>query len=168
MGHLFFINKKSVILKMSEIIESENYSQLLKDLKEVIENSKKQAEDVLRNQLNFTYWQVGKRIEEEKIGGDFNYQSMVIKNLSLDLQIDVSTIRRSLQFFKNYPDNPPPKNNLSWSHYKFLLAINDVDLRQELEERAINEGWKAPRLGEEIKNLKNSTPVTESSKINRP
>ncbi|MFT6258980.1 MAG: endonuclease YncB(thermonuclease family) [Rickettsiales bacterium] len=153
---------------MSEIIESENYSQLLKDLKEVIENSKKQAEDVLRNQLNFTYWQVGKRIEEEKIGGDFNYQSMVIKNLSLDLQIDVSTIRRSLQFFKNYPNNPPLKNNLSWSHYKFLLAINDVDLRQELEERAINEGWKAPRLGEEIKNLKNSTPVTESSKINRP
>jgi hypothetical protein len=123
---------------MTEILDLKNYSQLLEDLKTVIEDSKKQAEEILRQQLNLTYWKIGQRIEEEKIAGDVNYQILIVKNLSQDLQIDASTIRRSIQFFKIYPKNPPIETGLSWSHYKFLLAVNDENLRQELEDKTIN------------------------------
>jgi endonuclease YncB( thermonuclease family) len=165
-GRIFLKNK--ITNKMNEIIDQKQYLQLLEDLKIVIVNSKKKAEEILRKQLILTYWQIGNRIEEEKIGGNINYQSLIVKNLSEDLQLDASTIRRSIQFFKIYPKNAPHSNNLSWSHYKFLLAVNDQDLRQELEEKAINESWKAPRLGQEIKNLKNLKPTDKTSKITRP
>jgi hypothetical protein len=36
-----------------------------------------------------------------------------------------------------------------------LLAINDDGTRKELEQKAVDEKWNVPKLGNEIKNLKN-------------
>ncbi|MFT6106460.1 MAG: endonuclease YncB(thermonuclease family) [Rickettsiales bacterium] len=153
---------------MAKIIKQENYSKLTSDLKKLIENSKTRTEELLKNQLILTYWEIGKRIEGEKIGGDVNYYSLVLNNLSEDLQIDGTTLNRAIKFFRIYPQKPPIEDGLSWSHYKFLLSVNDENLRQELEGRAISEGWKAPRLGEEIKDLRNDDSTPSSSKIKRP
>jgi endonuclease YncB( thermonuclease family) len=153
---------------MSEILTSSKYSKLLTDLQVLIKDSKIKAEEMLRKQIILTYWNIGKRIEEEKIDGDLDYYSLIIKSLSEDLGIDKTILSRTIQFFKIYPKDPPIEKSLSWSHYKFLLTVNDQNLRQELEERALNEGWKAPRLGVEIKNLRNSTPISQNSKITRP
>jgi endonuclease YncB( thermonuclease family) len=154
--------------KMNEIIKPLDYSKLLLDLKNLIENSQSQAQEMLRKQAILTYWGVGQRIEEEKIGIDSNYQSLVIKNLSEDLQIDITTIRRSIQFFKTYPENPPIENSLNWSHYKILLTINDPDLREDLTSRAKDEKWNVSQLNFQIKDLKNGQPISSSKKLKRP
>ncbi|MFT6220004.1 MAG: endonuclease YncB(thermonuclease family) [Myxococcota bacterium] len=153
---------------MSKITKSQNYSKLLIDLQNLIKNSKSKAEEMLRKQAIITYWNIGKRIEEEKIDGDLSYQSLVIKNLSEDLQINVTTIRRSIQFFKTYPQNPPIENSLNWSHYRILLTVNDLDLREDLTKQAGEEKWKVSHLNSQIQDLKKEKPPTYSTKITRP
>lgn len=157
----------------NKILTSNQYSKLFGDINNLILDSKTKIEDFAKNQLVQTYWQIGKRIIETNLEKDAAYFSLIIKNLAQDLQIDTSTLTRSVQLFKTYPDSPPSQKNLTWSHYKYLLTINNIETRKELEKEADKKSWSVPKLGNEIKHLKNQNESGQNKlasklKISKP
>ncbi|MFT6333184.1 MAG: endonuclease YncB(thermonuclease family) [Lentimonas sp.] len=137
----------------NQILDSSQYSNLVKDLQILIQKTQDKVEKFARIQLVQTYWQVGKRITQEKLSENANYSALMINSLSENLNIDKKTLTRSVKFFRTYP-NSPQNNSLNWSHYRYLITINDENLRLNLEEKTKNENWSAGKLAEKIKNLK--------------
>ncbi|MFT6386550.1 MAG: endonuclease YncB(thermonuclease family) [Rickettsiales bacterium] len=152
----------------NNILSKSQYSKLSSDLITLILNTKNKLEEFAKNQMIETYWQIGARIDEEHLSQNANYYSSITKDLGRDLEIDERTLRRCVQFFKTYPNSPPSQNSLSWSHYKYLLSINDSKTREEVEKKAADEKWNVFKLGNEIKNLKNREQENGKSKITRP
>jgi endonuclease YncB( thermonuclease family) len=144
----------------NNILSETNYQKLLSDIKLLIENNQKHLETLMRERIISTYWQIGKRIEKEKLTTNANYYAAIISDLSQEVAIDATTLQRSVQFFNNYPDQPK-SSNLTWSHYKNLLAIKDRNLRLVLENKAIENLWTRDQLQinitKESQNKKNNS-----------
>ncbi|MFT5702664.1 MAG: endonuclease YncB(thermonuclease family) [Rickettsiales bacterium] len=151
----------------NQILNASQYSKLSADLANLIFATKEKIETFAKNQLVQTYWQIGKRIDLEKMSENANYSQLIINQLSDDLKISKNTLTRSVQFFLTYP-NLPINSTLSWSHYRYLITINDEVLRLDLEEKAKFEGWSAGKLGVQLKNINNSGGEISSKKIQRP
>ena len=152
------------------ILSRENYQKLLSDIKSLIENNKKDLERLMRERIINSYWQIGKRIDQEKLTSNANYYATIIDDLSQEIAIDAATLRRSVQFFHHYPKKPK-NNHLTWSHYKNLLAIKDNDLRLDLEKKAIKNSWNRDQLQINIKKASlepSENLVNDSKKIIRP
>jgi endonuclease YncB( thermonuclease family) len=151
----------------NKILTDSRYSSLLGDLSKMILATKANIENFARQQLIQTYWQIGKRIENENLTQNANYFTLTINKLSEDLEIDKATLQRSVQFFKTYKNNPPEESNLTWSHYKYLLTINNEDLRHQFEEKAKEGNWNVAKMQNELKNFK-APESPNSSQIKRP
>ena len=151
----------------NQILDQNQYSELCSDLQTLISSTKEQIEKFAKNQMVIAYWQMGKRISQENLNQNANYSGLIFTNLEKDLGIAKNTISRSVQFFKTYPANPPEESTLSWSHYRYLITINDEGLRLKLEEKAKDEGWSAAKLGQQIKNVKTDSGTSELVRPNK-
>jgi hypothetical protein len=89
---------------------------------------------------------LGKRIREENLSGRAGYGDSVLTDLAADLEIDVTTLRRSVSFFEAYKMNAPRGTNLSWAHYRELSQLPDPKERAWYEKEADREGWTRDAL----------------------
>jgi endonuclease YncB( thermonuclease family) len=146
------------------------YQRLVADIRNLISSTKKRLEGMMENELVITYWQIGRRIEKEKIINNNNNYSSILVDLSREVELEPSILRRTASFFRAYPRGFGKKDNLlSWSHYKSLIAIKDESLRSRLEEKAKEEGWGRNKLIEAIKvRSAQDRPSSSDSKLQRP
>ena len=148
-------------------LNSKQYSKLLTDLKTLIENSAESLASSDSKNLIITYWQIGKRINQEPISNQNNYQNAILKDLSDELAIEKTTLSRSINFFKFYPELPKTLP-LSWSHYRQLITIKDATIRKNLEEQTIKNKWNRNQLAASISKINHPTPETQTTILKRP
>jgi len=87
---------------------------------------------------------------QEGLAENAGYNESVLKDLSEDLDIDYSTLRRCIKFFK--VNNVATSSHIvSWSHYKYLLALPDSQERQWYEDLIENEDLNVLQLSQAIK-----------------
>ncbi len=122
------------------------YTKLFTDIKTLKQTTAEQSSQ----QITQTYWQIGKRIEDENLTHNAGYHNSIIRDLSQQLAISRSTLNRSINFFKIY--HTPPKNKfLLWSHYRELITIKNKTLRTKLETQTTQEHWTKNQLINAIK-----------------
>jgi endonuclease YncB( thermonuclease family) len=135
----------------------EKYQKLLNDLSNLIVAGKEQAEQIANQSINNLYHQIGRRICEEEIINQNLGQNLVLNNLTDDLNLERTTLSRAVNFFKTYPNYDPEKNTfLTWSHYKYLIAIKDAKVRKSFEEKSKKEKWTSLQLSNAIKGFSGS------------
>ena len=103
-----------------------------------------------------TYWEIGRRIVEEKQGGEkrAEYGKALIKKLSIELAQDfgkgfsVDNLENMRKFYLAYPksETVSRKFELSWSHYIFLTRIKNLDERNFYELESIGNRWSLREL----------------------
>lgn len=148
-------------MNKSNLLSPSKYSKLLADIRKLITEGRARVEAAARNELVLAYWQIGKRIDQEGLTENANYGDSVLEDLAEELNIDRSTLSRSVAFFNTYKNSPPQSNHLSWSHYRELLSIKDDSLRAKLELQAEQGAWSKERLANFIQT--NSTEVISGS-----
>ncbi|MES2676731.1 MAG: DUF1016 N-terminal domain-containing protein [Pseudomonadota bacterium] len=148
---------------MKNTLTQKQYTKLLSD----IANLKQTATTQSNQQLIQTYWQIGKRINQEQLSQNANYHNSIIRNLSKDLTMDQSGLSRCVTLFDLY--KTPPKNKiLSWSHYKSLITIKDKTLRDQLEKQAIQEQLGKNQLISIIKQTTQTKDPKQKTILKRP
>ncbi len=128
------------------ILTDSGYKKLLGDLRKVIEEGKKRAEQAASQVLIETYWQVGKRLSEEKLRETAGYGESILADLAEDLGMDEDTLRRSIDFYETYNMSAPRGGNLTWSHYRELVKIPNEDARTWYEKEASEGDWTRDAL----------------------
>jgi endonuclease YncB( thermonuclease family) len=153
-----------IIQRNSLAISELKYSKLLEDLKILAISRTQVVQKQAISQMNLIYWQIGKRIATEKLPQNNNYQNLILVDLSYDLGMEKTILSRCLAFFQTYIE---PPQELSWSHYKYLIAIKDDKIRQKLEKRAIKEKLTSANLAATIKRF-NDPDQNSNSTLKRP
>ncbi len=151
-----------------EIITTMNYSNtdnILSDMKNIIEAAQHQAYQAVNTTLVQRNWLIGYRIVEEELKGTTrtdNYGKEIMKTLSKSLTeeygkgFDVSSLYKFKRFYEVFPDildSLSPKSSgriLSWTHYRVLLQVEDVEARKWYEKEAYQQTWSVRTLQRNI------------------
>jgi endonuclease YncB( thermonuclease family) len=132
--------------KLSKLTPGKGYSELVKKIR--VEFSTLEA--LFRQLSAKCYWKVGeyihKHILENK--GRADYGKYIYDLLADDLGREKSTLQRTVQFFLAYPTIIGTCQQLSWSHYRKLITVQDKDERKKLEAKIIQKGWNVEKLQE--------------------
>ncbi len=93
------------------------------------------------------YWTIGKHIHEHLLAHEqrAEYGTALYIRLAKDVDRDISTLQRSVQFYRTYPISAAPRK-LTWEHYKSLVTIKDDALRKKLEEKVVRQEWNTNEL----------------------
>ena len=151
-----FINAKVYVMeKKNSNPINRNF---IDDVKNIINDARKNAVrsvDFCRVQM---YWNIGRRIfEEEQDGKDrADYGSYLIKNLASKIEpeygkgFSVRQLERSRQFYRLYPIASALRTQLNWNQYKQLISISDPDKREYYELESVNNGWNGRETERQI------------------
>ena len=121
------------------------------------ENKTKMAYQINNNLVN-TYFLIGKIIVENEQNGNIRaeYGKDILRKLSKRLtdKFGSGFSRTGLQnmrlFYNRYKNCQPLAGNLSWSHYCYLIYIEDDDERNFYERECINSKWSKRELKRQI------------------
>ena len=102
-----------------------------------------------------TYWNTGRYIEQHLLfhKDRADYGDFTLLKLSKDLDVGKRLLERVLQFYRAFPSIASAGTQLSWTHYRALLAIPDDKKRLSLAEEASKKGWVSRELEVEVRNL---------------
>ncbi len=128
-----------------------------RDVKEVLEQARKRIYRNIQNEMVLAYWQIGKMIVDKQ-GGEARakYGDGLIKELSIKMTEDFgkgfteSNIRYMRAFYILFPNRHTLCAELSWSHYRLLLSLDDENARNFYIKEAINGNWSVRQLQREI------------------
>ena len=131
---------------------------MILEIRELLENARKNIARQVNTELLTTYWQIGRIIVEyeQKNGVRAEYGKQTLKELSKELTkefgkgFSVSNIQFMRRFYQAYPIQQTASVKLAWSHYCELLTISDEGKRSFYEKEAINSGWSVRELKRQI------------------
>ena len=112
-----------------------------------------------------TYWNIGKYIHAHLLENKerAQYGATLYEHLAKDVDRDISTLQRSVQFYRAYPI-PAEQRELTWDHYKSLIAIKDQKERKRIEEKVIREGWSTIKLREYLGHQRELAALNDDDK----
>ena len=126
-------------------------------IKEVLEQARKRVYRNIQSDMVFTYWQIGKMIVEKQGGkSKADYGDGLIKELSFQMIKDFGegfserNLRVMRQFYLIFPKWHTVCAELSWSHYRLLIRVEDNNARSFYIKEAIDGNWSVRQLEREI------------------
>ncbi|MBD0400102.1 YhcG family protein [Flammeovirga sp. EKP202] len=131
------------------------------EIKEILASAKIKVNSVVNSAMVEAYWSIGKRIVEEEQKGEAKakYGSFLIKELSIQLTeefgkgFSMRNLKYFRQFYLLFPDFQIGHTlyaQLSWSHYKLLFRVNDIDARKYYQKESVENQWSVRTLDRNI------------------
>jgi predicted nuclease of restriction endonuclease-like (RecB) superfamily len=113
---------------------------------------------VVNQAMVMTYWQVGQCIVEDEQQGQARaeYGKAVLENLAEQLTVEfgkgfeVRNLRNMRQFYLLFPNWNAVRSDLSWTHYRLLLKVENKVARDWYMTEAATEGWSTRSLERQI------------------
>ncbi len=140
-------------LKKNEYLDETFYT----SIKELLEQARRRIYRNINSEMIFTYWQIGKMIVGKQRGNQrADYGDGLIRELSDELTKDFgrgfveSSLRRMRQFYTLFPKCATVWHELSWSHFKLLIKVEEKNERDFYIKEAINGNWSVRQLEREI------------------
>ena len=128
------------------------------EIRELLENARKNVAQQVNTQLLTTYWNIGRIIveyeQQNQIRADYGKQTLRELSKELTREFGKGFSRSNLQnmraFYLAYEKCQTVSGKLSWSHYCELLSITDENKRSFYEKESINSGWSVRELKRQI------------------
>lgn len=103
------------------------------------------------------YWNIGKSIIEEQGGNDkARYGAGLLKELSKQMTHDfgkgftVTNLKYMRQFYLTFPNGHALRDELSWTHYRLLMKVENDNAREFYMQEAVKSGWSTRQLERQI------------------
>ena len=129
------------------------------------------------------YWNIGKSIIEEQGGNEkAEYGSGLLKELSKQMTKDfgkgftVTNLKYMRQFYLMFPNGHALRDELSWTHYRLLIKVENDNAREFYMQEAVKSQWSTRQLERQINSFfyerllssKNKEQVAEEIQILEP
>jgi predicted nuclease of restriction endonuclease-like (RecB) superfamily len=133
----------------------------LEDIKIIINEARSSAVRSINHALTLMYWHIGERIVKEEQHGEERpkYGKYLIKNLSdiLEKEYGEGYSKRQLELMRQlylaFPIANTLYSQLTWSHYKLLIRIEEQDKRGFYIAEAVKNAWTVRQLERQIHSL---------------
>jgi endonuclease YncB( thermonuclease family) len=159
---LSFLLFPSIVSAQTPAVEIKTYDQLVKAIRETRAASEERIEKAVDAEKVKEAWEIGNLIKEHILLNKerADYGEQVMARLADDLDVSKSELHRMVEFARAYPIAAPARQ-LSWSHYRELLSLNDEKEREALTQKALQENWGRDQLREEVRKRKQRAEAKE-------
>ena len=135
--------------------------QILFDIRRIIEEARGRVARSINHERTVGYWLIGERIVIEEQNGKqrADYGKHLIKELSKTLTIEYgdgfSTTNLWLmrQLYLTFPILHSLSGELTWTHYKVLIRIDNLDKRAFFIAESIKNAWNVRQMERQIHSL---------------
>ena len=136
-------------LEKCNFIDQDFYS----GVKDIIENARRRIYRNMQNEMLFAYWKIGKMIVERQGGvAKAEYGAGIIKELSEQLTKDfgkgytTTNLKYMRQFYIRFQKSHTLCDQLSWSHYRLIISLDDEKARDFYIKEAVEGNWSTRQL----------------------
>lgn len=148
------------------------FSRLVSAIAQQIEQARGQVRQAVNMAMVQSYWEIGRLIVEHEQQGNSRaeYGKQQLQQLSHQLTerlgkgFDVRNLRNMRQFYQSFPKRNAVRTELSWTHYRTLLRIENAQARDWYLQEAINQSWSARALERQISTLYYERLLTSQDK----
>lgn len=133
---------------------------IFQEIKEILQESKNKVYKVANNAMVEAYWNIGRVIVEKQGGKDkAEYGTALLKNLSKEMTKEfgkgftVANLKNMRQFYLTFPKSYALRSELSWTHYRLLMRVENENARNFYLEESIKEKWSTRQLERQITTL---------------
>lgn len=159
---------KTKVLRNRDIMDTKDRhikpgtdSRLVVDILQIISEGRDRAYAAVNVSMVETYWNVGRRIvqEEQKGGLRAEYGTQLLKGLSARLTEELGkgfterNLRNFRSFYLQFPDYQiwhACVPNLTWTHFRSLLSVENEEARYWYMNEAASENWSSRTLDRNI------------------
>lgn len=128
---------------------------------QVIQQARSQVRQTVNHAMVQSYWEIGRLILEHEQQGESRaaYGKQQLQTLSQQLTeqlgkgFDVRNLRNMRAFYQAFPNRNALRTELSWTHYRSLLRIENTSARDWYLQEAIQQSWSARALDRQISKL---------------
>ncbi|MDQ3749616.1 MAG: PDDEXK nuclease domain-containing protein [Acidobacteriota bacterium] len=147
---------------MKELIK-QNSDSLVKDLRQMIDETRSQVAVAVNAGLTILYWRIGSRIRTEVLQNErAEYGEQIVASVSRQLTAEYGkgfarpNLFRMLKFAEQFPDEQivsTLSRQLSWSHFLEIQAVKNDLARDFYAEMCRFERWSVRTLRERINSM---------------
>lgn len=127
----------------------------------IVEDARRTVYQATNQAMVKAYWEIGRVIVEEEQAGERRaaYGSGLINSLSIKLTekygsgLSERNLRHMRQFFLLFPIRNALRSELSWTHYRLLISVKNVEARGFYMVEASNSHWSTRELDRQISSL---------------
>lgn len=138
-----------------------SYQNFYSEIKEALLLSRSQAYSAVNFAMVQAYWQIGRIIVEHEQRGSLRaeYGKGILQQISNQLTeefgkgFDVRNLRNMRSFYVAFPKWNALRSELTWTHYRALLRVENEDARRWYMEESIRSGWSSRQLERQISTL---------------
>lgn len=104
------------------------------------------------------YWEIGRHISEA-VGDRAEYGKKLLQFLSVNLTAEfgkgftVRNLRAMRQFYFTFPIRHSLRAELTWTHYRLLMRVDEPRRREFYLTECVSEGWTTRQLERQINSL---------------
>ncbi len=147
---------------MSENLISKDSEQpgntLYRSILSLIETSQTSIRTAVNSAMVLTYWNIGKLIVEDEQQGEARaeYGKAVLKELAGRLTdqfgkgYNHTNLKYMRLFYQAFPKSHALSDQLSWTHYRHLLKVENERARLWYQSEAVKENWSTRALERQI------------------
>ena len=127
----------------------------------IIETARNRIQSVVDHEMVRVYWEIGREIVEDEQKGEkrAGYGEYLLKNLTTVLTsqygkgFDYSNLKNMRQFYKTYPIGDALRSQLSWTHYRLLMRIDDPNKRSFYEIECASNNWSTREMERQMNSM---------------
>ena len=135
--------------------------QLLEDIKTLLHTSRQYLQQTVNTTMVQTYWNIGRLIVEDEQQGKerAEYGKKQLEQIAETLTqefgkgFDATNLRKMRQFYQVFPIQDTVRLELSWSHYRRLMRIENGESRAWYIQESIENNWSVRALERQISTL---------------
>lgn len=143
--------------------ETPSHTTLFTNIRQLIEESKQRVAVAVNTTMSRLYWRIGFQINKDVLQNSrAEYGAQIVRDLALRLNSEFGKgwsekqLRHCIQFAKAFPEESIVSTlwrQLSWSHFKLVLYIDDPLKREFYLEMCKLEKWSIRTFGERIQSM---------------
>ncbi|MDP8175756.1 PDDEXK nuclease domain-containing protein [Phocoenobacter skyensis] len=131
---------------------------LTQSIAQIIEQAREQVKQTVNSAMVQCYWDIGRLLVEDEQQGQqrAEYGKYVLQNLSEYLTalygkgFTVRNLRNMRQFYLAFPIRHSVSAELSWTHYRRLIRVEDPQAREWYLKETIEQNWSVRALDRQI------------------
>jgi hypothetical protein len=132
------------------------------EISRILPAARQKRYSTVHSEMTAIYWKIGERIVEKEQQGEnrSEYGAFVTKDFSKDLSeqfgkgFSITNIKNFRQFYRVFREKPtvgPLYKELSWTHYRIIMRVEDPDARQHYIREAAEKNWSTRQLARNIR-----------------
>ena len=133
---------------------------IFEEVRKILQEARNKVYKATNNAMVEAYWNIGRIIVEKQSGNEkAEYGAELLKNLSKEMTKEfgkgftIANLKNMRQFYLTFPKSYALRSELSWTHYRLLMRVENENARNFYIEETIKSNWSTRQLERQITTL---------------